>query len=327
MKRIYYIALLLLPAFILFSCEDDRYSVPEANTDLQNDCLIRSLGPNVVGQNIEFVYAIALGYNTGKITSAQVEASIAGASGTYLEHRSFYTNQSGADVPVTIGNPSTTTGNKTGVTFTKDTCAAALRYFYYIPEESRGKTVSFTFSAKAGTGKEVTCKMGPYTISKMDMKLDLVLSDNNRCFFSVSDMAAYTAAEAATKADKIDLVYLYRSVSGITFAHALSSPASKQEYRPDVVLPSGVDNSVKFIKTYGLRDRHLARLQYGIYIDDADFLDIDFTNSPDYGINMKAESGAWIETEDGKYRAYIYVNSVNNTAKTMTVSIKRYQMK
>jgi hypothetical protein len=327
MKRIFYIALFLLPTFILSSCEDDGYSVPEANTDLQNDCLVRSLGPNVVGQNIEFVYAVALGYNTGKITSAQVEASIAGASGTYLEHRSFYTSSSGADVPVTVGNPSATTGTKTVVTFTKDTCAAALRYFYTIPEEARGKTVAFSFSAKASTGKEVSFKMGPYTISKMDMKLDLVLSDNNRCFFSVSDMAAYTAAEAAPKSDKIDLVYLYRSITGITFAHALSSPASKQEYRPDVVLPSGVDNSVKFIKTYGLRDRHLARLQYGIYIDDADFLDIDFTNSPDYGINMKAESGAWIETEDGKYRAYMYVNSVNNTAKTMTVSIKRYQMK
>ena len=42
---------------------------------------------------------------------------------------------------------------------------------------------------------------------------------------------------------------------------------------------------------------------------------------------MKAEYGAWVETADGKYRAYIFVNKVDNTKKEMTVSIKRYTMK
>jgi len=326
MNRKYFIALLLLSVLFFNACEDEEYAVPEAETELQNDCIKRSLGPNIVGQNIEFVYATALGYNAGKIMSAQVDATIAGASGTYLEHRSFNTNSSGADVPVTVGSPSVTTGAKTVVTFTKDTCAAALRYYYHIPEEARGKTVSFTFSAKASTGEEVSYEMGPYTIAKMDMKLNLVLSDNNLCYFSVGDMVAYTTAEAATKADKIDLVYLYRSITGITFAHALASPANT-EYLPGITLPSGAGNSTRFWKVYGLRDRHLANLQYGIYVDDVDFQELDFTNAPDYGINMKAESGAWVETRDGKYRAYIYVNSVNNTAKTMTVSIKRYQVK
>ncbi|HAZ02117.1 MAG: DUF4466 domain-containing protein [Bacteroidetes bacterium GWF2_42_66] len=327
MQRKYYsLLLLLIPVFIFNACQNDEYSIPEAKTELQNDCILRSLGPNVVGLNIEFVYAMALGSNIGKINSAQVEATIAGASGTYLENRSFRTNSSGVDTPYTIGNPSSTTGTKTVVTFTKDTCAAALRYYYYIPEEARGKTVSFTFSAKASTGEEVSYEMGPYTIAKMDMKLSLVLSDNNLCYFSVADMIAYTAAEAATKADKIDLVYLYRSITGITFAHALASPANT-EYLPGITLPSGVGNSTKFWKVYGLRDRHLANLQYGIYVDDIDFQELDLTSAPNYGINMKAESGAWVETSDGKYRAYIYVNSVNNTAKTMTVSIKRYQMK
>jgi hypothetical protein len=40
---------------------------------------------------------------------------------------------------------------------------------------------------------------------------------------------------------------------------------------------------------------------------------------------MKAEAGAWIETADGKYRAYIYINSVN-AAGTAVISIKRYAM-
>ena len=169
--------------------------------------------------------------------------------------------------------------------------------------------------------------MGPYTIAKMDMKLDLVLSDNNKLYLSVADMAVYNAAEAASNAAKIDLVYLYRAITGITFAHALASPATDPEYLPGVTLPSGVTNNTRFVKVYGLRDQQLARLQYGIFIDDVDFEKIDFTNVPNYGINMKLDSGAWIETADGKYRAYIFVNKVDNTKKEMTISIKRYTMK
>src|SRR5690606_3949006 len=103
--------------------------------------------------------------------------------------------------------------------------------------------------------------------------------------------------------------------------------ASNPEYLPEVSLPGGVSNSTKFLKTYGLRDRHLARLQYGIYIDDVDFEKIDFNGVPDFGINMKVESGAWVETADGKYRAFVFVNKVDNGKKEMTVSIKRYTMK
>lgn len=309
------------------ACKEEEYALPDAKTQLQNECIKRSLGPNVVGLDLEFVYAMALGYNAGKITSAQVEASIPGASGTYLEHRSFYTDGSGVDIPVPVGNPSVTTGAKTEVVFTKDTCAAALRYFYIIPEEARGKEVTFTFSAKASTGETVSYKMGPYQIAKMDMKLDLVLSDNNKMYLSVADMAVYNATEAAVNADKIDLVYLYRSISGITFAHALAAPAANPEYLPGITLPSGVANNTKYLKVYGLRDRHLARLQYGIYVDDVDFEKIDFTNATNYGLNMKVESGAWVETADGKYRAYIFVNKVDNGKKEMTVSVKRYAMK
>lgn len=328
MQRKYYsITLLLLLVVFFNACKEEEYALPDAKTQLQNECIKRSLGPNVVGLDLEFVYAMALGYNAGKITSAQVEASIPGASGTYLEHRSFYTDGSGVDIPVPVGNPSVTTGAKTEVVFTKDTCAAALRYFYIIPEEARGKEVTFTFSAKASTGETVSYKMGPYQIAKMDMKLDLVLSDNNKMYLSVADMAVYNATEAAANADKIDLVYLYRSISGITFAHALAAPAANPEYLPGITLPSGVANNTKYLKVYGLRDRHLARLQYGIYVDDVDFEKIDFTNATNYGLNMKVESGAWVETADGKYRAYIFVNKVDNSKKEMTVSVKRYAMK
>jgi hypothetical protein len=314
-------------ALLFTACKQEEYAIPAAGTELQNDCIKRSLGPNVVGLNIEFTYAMALPKSKGKIVSAQVEASIAGTPATYLENRSFYTNSSGVDIGITVGSPSVNSGTKTEVTFVKDTCAATLRYFYVIPEEARGKTVTFKFSAKANNGQTVSYDMGPYTVAQMDMKLDLVLSDNNNCYLSIADMAVYNAAAAATNADKIDLVYLYRVITGISFLHSLVSPAADPQYLPGITLPAGVTKSTPFWKVYGLRDQQLARLQYGIFIDDVDFTALDFTNAPNYGINMKVESGAWVETADGKYRAYIFVNKVDNTKKEMTVSIKRYLMK
>ena len=325
-KYLSLITVMLVLTF-LYSCQEKEYSVPLGKTGLNNDCIKRTLGPNIVGSNIEFAYAIALPASEGKITSAQVTASIAGATGTYLENRSFYTNSSGVDVGVTVGSPSVTTDIKTMVTFTKDTCAATLRYFYTIPEAARGKTVTFTFSATATNGQTVTYNMGPYPIVKMDMKLDLVATDNKAMYLSIADLALYDAAGAAANAAKIDLVYLYRSIAGITFTHALVSPAASPEYLPGITLPTGLTNSTKMSKTWALNDQNLARLQYGVFIDDVDFTVLDFTNAPNFVINLKAQAGAWVETADGKYRAYIYVNAVNNTTPSMTISIKRYTMK
>jgi len=327
MQRKYFSLIPLILIIFFNSCTNDEYTVPVGKTGLNNDCIKRTLGPNIVGNNIEFAYAIALPATEGKIISAQVEATIPAATGTYLENRSFYTNASGVDVGITVGSPSVTTDTKTVVTFTKDTCASTLRFFYTIPEAARGKSVSFTFSATASNGQTVTFAMGPYAVTKMDMKLDLVATDNKACYISIADMAIYDAATAVANADKIDLVYLYRAIPGITFTHALVSPAASPEYLPGITLPTGVNKSTKMSKTWALNDFNLARLQYGIYIDDVDFQVLDFTNAPNFVLNLKAQAGTWVETADGKYRAYIYINAVNNTAPSMTVSIKRYLMK
>ncbi|MFN5931857.1 MAG: DUF4466 family protein, partial [Sphingobacteriales bacterium] len=74
-----------------------------------------------------------------------------------------------------------------------------------------------------------------------------------------------------------------------------------------------------------LPDRNLAQLQFGVYIDDIDFQQIDLKNSPDNAINLKAEAGVWVETQDGKYRAYIFVNSVNTNGSAV-ISMLRYAM-
>jgi Domain of unknown function (DUF4466) len=317
---------LMCSVTLVTSCTDDEYKLPTAKNELQNDCIKRSIGPNLVGRTVEFAYAMALPKTLGKLASARVEASIPGATGTYLEHRAYSANSSGVDVGAQIGDPSSTEGNFTNVVFTVDTSAATLRYFYVAPEEARGQPVDFTFSATDSNGKTVSYKMGPYLVSAMDMVLDSIVSDNNAMYISIADMSVYTAAEAAATPDKIDLVYLNRTIPNIAFNHALVAPGTDPVYLQDVVLPAGVDNSTKIMKTLNLRDRQLARLQFGIFIDDIDFRQLDMAPSTNQAVNVKADNGLWIETEDGKYRAFVFVNAIDNTAKTMRISIKRLTM-
>lgn len=311
----------------LVSCKKDSYSLPVAKTELQNDAIKRTLGPNIVGQQIEFAYAMALGAGKGKINSAQVEATIAGATGTYLENKSYLTKGNGQDSGVIIStNASVTDKAMTTVTFTKDTNAATLRYFYVIPEEARGKTVSFKFSAVDNAGNTVSYSMGPYNIAKMDMALNLAVTNGDAMYISIADLKVYNAIAAAANAAKIDLVYLHRPLTTVTFAHAFVSPAADPAFLPDVTLPAGVNKSTKVQKVFGLQDFNLARLQFGIYIDDLDFEKLNLTTAPNFAINMLAESGIWVETSDAKYRAYIYVNSIDNTGRKAVISIKRYAM-
>jgi hypothetical protein len=79
-------------------------------------------------------------------------------------------------------------------------------------------------------------------------------------------------------------------------------------------------------KVFTLQDYILAQLQYGIYIDYLDFKNLDLSGAPNYAINLKAEAGAWVQTADGKYKAYIFINSVNNSQKSAVISIKRYTL-
>jgi hypothetical protein len=160
----------------------------------------------------------------------------------------------------------------------------------------------------------------------MDMVRNITVTDGSNAFISIEDMAVYNAAAAVTKADKIDLVYLYRNIATSAFNHALVSPAADPQYLPGITLPAGVNKSTQVQKVFNLQDYNLARLQYGIYIDDPDFEKIDLSTAPNYAINLKAEAGTWVETADKKYRAYIYINSVNNTTKSAVISIKRYAL-
>ena len=323
-KNIKFPALILIMLTSLLACTKQEYTIPDPVSQLTNDCIKRTIGPSIVSLPLEFAYAMALPKINGKLVSAEVEASITGASGTFLEHRSFYTNSSGVDVPVTIGTPSTTVDKLTKVTFNVDTNASTLRYNYVIPEEARGKSVSFTFTATSSDGKTATYKMGPYAISKMAIKKNLAVSNGVNAFISIEDMAVYNATAAATNAGKVDLVYLYRATP-TTFTHALVSPGADAAYLPGVTLPSGVNRSTKLRKVFNLQDRNLSNLQYGIYVDDIDFTQLDMVDMPNYALGLRAEAGVWVETTDKKYRAYIFVNSIN-AAGTAVISIMRYTL-
>ncbi|GEO08672.1 DUF4466 family protein [Segetibacter aerophilus] len=314
-------------SFIIFtSCKkEEGYAIPDPATQLSNDCIKRTLGPNIVSLPIEFAYAMALPKSKGKIVSAQVEASIAGATGTYLENNSYYTNASGVDVPVRVGSPSVNKDNLTSVAFNVDTNAATLRYFYVVPEEARGKAVSFTFSASSSDGATVSYKMGPYTISKMDIKRTFRVSNNNdSSYISIADMAVYNKNTVAANAGKIDLIYLYRATPA-AFTHAFVSPAADAQYLPGITLPAGVNRNTKIRKVFNLQDFNLARINVGVFIDDQDFQEINLSDEPNYAIGLKAEAGTWVETADGKYRAYIFLNSVNNNGSAV-ISMLRYPL-
>ncbi|AEW01486.1 DUF4466 domain-containing protein [Niastella koreensis] len=318
--------LLLGGLFSLSSCTKKDYKIPTPKDTLQNDCIKRTQGPNIVGQTIEFAYAMAIIAEKGKLTNATVEASIDGAVGTWMENNSYYTNNSGVDIGIPVGSASVTSKNVTTVTFNKDTNAATLRYYYVIPEQARGQSVSFTFSAQSSDGETVSYKMGPYTIAKMDMKKGINLTDGGLMYISIADMAAYNAADAAARAGSIDLVYLYRNITTSAFNFALVSPAADPQYLPGVTLPTGVNKSTYVRKVFNLQDYNLAQMQYGIYIDDPDFQQLNMTNDPNYAINLKQEAGVWVETTDHKYRAYVYFNTASTTTKNAVVGIKRYTL-
>jgi hypothetical protein len=311
---------------VMIGCKKKEYALPTPKSTLQNDVIKRTLGPNIAGQQIEFVYAMALPEAKGSLVRATVEATIPGAAGTFLEHRSFYTNPvGGADVPVTVGDPSTTDHGITTMNFSVDTFAAALRYYYVVPDEARGKTVSFRFTVTSSNGETATYSMGPYNVAKMTMKRLIPVSDNNRMYISLADMNSLTAAEAAANPQKVDLVYLYRTYTTSQFNHALVSPAADTSYLPGITLPAGVNRNNMIRKVFNLQDYNLAQSQFGIYIDDLDFEQLDLAGSPNFAINLKAEAGAWVETADKKYRAYVYFNSVNNGSKSAVISIKLYE--
>jgi len=320
MRNIYKYAVLILFVLVGTACKKE-----ENNNRLQNNVIKKTLGPNLVGEKIWFSYA--MGTPTDKLASAEVVASIAGADGTGFEPYSWNTSPAGAEVPVVV-TTDLTTNQATSTAVLIDTAAATLRYYYVIPEEARGKNVSFTFSSRSSRGESASFKTESYPISAMDMEKGIEVQDQATAYISIQDMKAYTKAEveAGNLGNSIDLVYLYRKINGINFGHALVAPAASA-YLQGAELPAGTSNDIKIEKQVNIRDQHLSDRQYAVFIDDIDFKNLNISNAANYVLNLNEDEGAWIETQDGKYRAFIYINSVDQATPGMTISMKRLTLR
>ncbi len=104
------------------------------------------------------------------------------------------------------------------------------------------------------------------------------------------------------------------------------APAADAQYLPDITLPAGVNRNTKIQRVFSLQDYDLAFSAVGVYIDDRDFQELNISNAPNFAVNLKAEAGIWVETADKKYRAYVYVNTINNAGKSAVISMKRYAL-
>src|SRR6476469_245060 len=100
-KFLSYSTFILGALLLTTGCQDKEYAVPTAKDVLQNDVIKRTLGPNIVGNEIEFAYAMGIIAEKGSLATAEVNASIAGATGTYFDNNFYSTNPStGLDLGV-----------------------------------------------------------------------------------------------------------------------------------------------------------------------------------------------------------------------------------
>ncbi|QHV99883.1 DUF4466 family protein [Spirosoma endbachense] len=332
MKKIVYFVLPVLGTLLLNAgCQNKEV---DPGTTFKNDLLKKTTGPAVVGDRIEFAYAI--GTLEGDLKDVRAEASIAGGKGTGFSGFSWYTDRStGVDKPVqtaadTVTNGAVSTASIIDVSKNK---AVTLRYYYYPSEEGKGKDVSFLFIGTSSTGKEVAIQSPAYRISRMSMKRSLVLTDGAKAYVSLADMAVYSKAEVEQNnlASKIDFVYIYRPTLGsgnFAFGHALVAP-SNADYLKDVSLPTGLPKTRTAIdKRVDVKDAQLRNTAgFDVYIDDVDLEQTTFPSAADYAYGLAADQGAFVKTADGAYAAYVYVNAVNNTTKSMTISIKQIKLK
>ncbi len=330
MKNNYWIVLgLLVVCGFWASCSDDN---DESGT-MKNELIKKTVSPLIVGEKIEFAYA--MGCLEGTLKYAKVEVSIPGAEGTGFEPFSWKT-EAAVNIPVRVAHECYTESTLSSAVLI-DTVAATLRYFYVVPEEARGKKVSFSFSSENSTDKRATFKTQEYQVSGMDMKksISMAATETGARYFSVEDMKAYTKEEVETGnlSSKIDFVYCYaakKTVDGkqYDYKHAFISTAATSYFPDGFSIPSNWNkNSTIMDKKLYVWDGQLKNdVNNNMYVDDLDLKAQTFTNSVDYTLDIRTEGSVFLKTANGKYVAYIYINSVTDATATAVVGIKRLQI-
>lgn len=327
MKNIFIMGIICSLLLPFASCSDK-----DDDTALKNELIKRTVSPLLIGEKIEFAYA--MGCPDGKLKSARVVASVAGQEGTNFEPYTWHT-ENGTDKSTLVAEDCKTEGNVSTATII-DSEATTLRYYYVIPEELRGKEVSFVFSSETQDHKEATYKTPAYRISKMDMRKNILLTgtDAGARYFSIEDMKAYTLQEVeeGNLSSKIDFVYAFASKKTVgtnqyDYKHVFFSPAATGYYPDNFTLPeTWTKHSTLMEKKLYMWDGQLKDdKNNAIFVDDLDLQKQSFNNSADYVLDIRTEGSVFMKSADGKYVAYFYINKVDDAKKTAQIGIKRYK--
>lgn len=328
--------------FIIFAGILALSCTKETEDPIRCDCLDRSWGIHMVGENLSFAFAGAMYPGTGTLKSFKVVATIPGDTGTGWDENTYKTSSSGEEVPTLAAKTirqSDPCASKVDILL--DTSALTLRYKYVIPEEARDKDVSFTFYASNEKGQVVAREMGPVHCSRQYCVTGLQAS-NTRCYISVEDMAVYTYDEVIAGNKTVDVVYAYRAVptdsspggEGSTgglnkcFMSPTSEAINRIKELRDVKLPP-VERNTKLRESAHAKDEVIEHSKWHLYITDRDFAEMDFQRAGYSNLVtnfVTAYNCIWIETEDGKYRAWMWVNTPAGGGDAITFGMKRYAM-
>lgn len=323
-------AALMLSSVLLGSCKKES----TGDGPLKNEVIKRTVSPLIVGERIELAYGA--GSLAGKLAAMQVIASIPGGAGTGFEivtHRTV----NAADLVTTVASNAVTNAATSSATII-DTNATTLRYYYVIPEAARGQQVSFSFSVTDKAGNNASTTTPAYTISKMDMarNITVVGSATGARYFSIELMRAFTQAQvdSGNLSSKIDFVYAYAATvtptaTPYTFGHSLLSLATPSTYIPPALtIPSAwTKNNTLMEKKIGttVYDGQLkGDVNNTIFVDDLDLQKQSFAGSVNYSLGMAADGSVFMRTADGKYNAFVFVNTATNASSTAVLSLKRY---
>lgn len=326
MKKISWFSLYLLlyAVAVAFcsSCSDDE-------SPLRNDLLRKDVGPVLVGNTLEFAYAIGSTDGT-PIKAVEVTASFPGAEGTGIAINSRYTNpDNGEEEEVRIATETSTEGTVSKA-YIVDTVAATIRYFYVVPEVARGSKIKFHFRSITGTG-EATVQSPEYTVSNVEIFKNLSLSSGERSCFSLETMQSYSVVQVEEMgiAGKIDFIYTYKPTmgSGWSFAHGLVSPSNEKGYLYPVEIPLGAANRTLMEKRYWPDGQLKTSGVPTIYVDEIDLRQAALDGVTAHAYELGQDQGVLVKSHDGKYIAYLYINETSSNLKRMSFAIKRLTLK
>lgn len=304
------------------SCSDEE-------SPLRNDLLRKDTGPVLVGNTLEFAYAI--GSTDGSpIKAVEVTASIPGGEGTGIGMNSRYTNpNNGEEEEVRIATETRTEGVQSKA-YIVDTIAATIRYFYVVPKEARGNKIKFYFRSITATG-EATIQSPEYTVSSVEIFRNLSLASGQRNCFSLETMQSYSVAQVEELgiAGKIDFIYTYKPAlgSGWTFSHGLVAPSNEKGYLYPVEVPAGAINKTLMEKRFWPDGQLKTSGVPTIYVDEIDLRQAALDGVTSHAYELGQDQGVLIKSHDQKYIAYLYINETSSNLQRVNFAIKRLTLK